>query len=369
MGRLSRLVSAMAAGVLLLGLVLYAPAAADGVRSGLRIAAETALPALFPFFVAGSLMVRTGLSAAAGRMAARPFHRLYGLPGAGASALALGLLGGYPVGAQVTVQLFQSGQLEREEAERLLGFVNCSGPAFLVSMCGSAVCGSVQTGFLLYAVHIAAALMTGLVLTRSPGTALRPAKPVRPEAFTPAFVGAVGDGLATALKVSAFVVFFAVLLSVGDALGILNSFASILAPVLRFAGLQEEAAEAFVCGLIELTNGLAALPGLALPVRSLFPLISAMVGFGGLSVHCQTLSILSGSGLSARKYWIGKLLHGILSYALASIWCGLLPHSVPAFAQAVENTGASLPVMPAICALLLLLPCWYCAQHTKQALS
>ncbi len=157
MKRLNRIVSAMAAGVLLFGMILYAPAAAAGVRDGLRIAAETALPALFPFFVAGSLMVRTGLSAAVGRVMARPFHYLYGLPGAGASALALGLLGGYPVGVQVTVQMFQAGQLERAEAERLLGFVNCSGPAFLVGMCGAAVCGSVQAGFLLYAVHVAAA--------------------------------------------------------------------------------------------------------------------------------------------------------------------------------------------------------------------
>lgn len=362
---LNRWVSVLAAGALLLGLTLYAPEAAEGVRAGLRIAAETALPALFPFFVAGALMVRTGLAAAIGRLMERPFHALYGLSGAGAAALALGLLGGYPVGAQVTVQLFQSGQLTHDEAERLLGFVNCSGPAFLVSMGGAAVCGSVKAGFLLYAVHAAAALMTGFALTRSPGSQPRASKPAPCEAFSPAFVGAVGDGLATALKVTSFIVFFSVLLSLGEALGVLDSFAAALAPMLRLAGLPMEAAEASARGMIELTNGLAALPALRLPGRSLFPLISALTGFGGLSVHCQTLSILAGTGLSARPYLFGKLVHASVSYALASIWCAAVPHSVAAFAQSGVQVGAAASFVPAGAALAVIVLCQRCAAKAR----
>lgn len=345
MKRLRKLTAALAAGTLLLALALYAPEAAEGVRNGLRIAAETALPALFPFFVAGSLMVRTGLASALGRLLARPFQRIYGLPGAGAAALALGLLGGYPVGAQTTVQLFQAGQLGREDAERLLGFVNCSGPAFLVGMCGAAVCGSVRTGFLLYAIHVAAALMTGLALTRPAGSGSNAARPMSGEPFATAFVGSVTDGMSAALKVTAFIVFFAVLLALAGAVGVLDTFAALLAPLLRLAGLPTEAAGACARGLIELTNGFAVLPGCGLPARSLLPLLSLLVGFGGLSVHCQTLSILAGSGLSPRSYWIGKLLHAALSYALASIWCAALPHSVQVFApaDAIAPVFAALP--------------------------
>lgn len=352
MERLRKITAALAAGALLLGLALYAPETAEGVRAGLRLAAETALPALFPFFVAGPLMVRTGLAAALGRLLARPFHRVYGLPGAGAAALALGLLGGYPVGAQTTVQLFQSGQLSRAEAERLLGFVNCSGPAFLVGMCGAAVCGSVRTGFVLYAIHAAAALMTGLALTRSPGTPPGGSRPVKAEPFTTAFVGAVNDGMSTALKVTAFVVFFAVLLALAEATGVLVIFAGAARPLLRLAGLPQDGAEPFARGVIELTNGLAALAGCGFGARELLPLLSTLVSFGGLSVHCQTLSILAGSGLSARTYWAGKLLHAVLSYALASIWCAALPRSAPVFAP---TGGTGVSALPAAAAMILIL--------------
>ena len=41
-----------------------------------------------------------------------------------------------------------------------------------------------------------------------------------------------------------------------------------------------------------------------------------MLGWAGLSVHCQTLSFLGGSELSARTYLAGKVLHGVFSALL-----------------------------------------------------
>ena len=40
-----------------------------------------------------------------------------------------------------------------------------------------------------------------------------------------------------------------------------------------------------------------------------------MLGWAGLSVHCQVLSFLGGSGRSVKPYFTGKLLHGLLSAA------------------------------------------------------
>ena len=85
---------------------LLCPAAcADGVREGLALAGREALPALFPFFVASGLLVRSGLAERLGRAAARPLARLYGLPPEAAPAVILGLTGGYPVGAATVAEL------------------------------------------------------------------------------------------------------------------------------------------------------------------------------------------------------------------------------------------------------------------------
>jgi len=70
---------------------------------------------------------------------------------------------------------------------------------------------------------------------------------------------------------------------------------------------------ACLIGFLELTNGVAALP----TTRAGFAACAAMLGWGGLSVHAQTLAVLEGTGLSARRYFLGKALQSLLSIPLA----------------------------------------------------
>ena len=136
---------------LFLSLALFAafllcPAAcAEGVRDGLSLAAGRALPALVPFFLASGLLVRTGFAETFGRLLARPLARLYRLPPAAASAVLLGLTGGYPVGAATAAALLEQGALRREEAARVNLFCNCASPGFCIGLVGLGVFGSART--------------------------------------------------------------------------------------------------------------------------------------------------------------------------------------------------------------------------------
>ncbi len=58
------------------------------------------------------------------------------------------------------------GDIGREEAENLLGFCNNSGPAFIIGAAGVGGFSSSGAGVLLYFSHAAAALMTGILLSR-----------------------------------------------------------------------------------------------------------------------------------------------------------------------------------------------------------
>lgn len=327
-----------AALALFAALTLWAGDAAQAAREGLTLSLRTAVPALFPFFVAGALLTHSGLAALIGRALAHPVWMLYGLNGNCAAALVLGLAGGYPVGAQTACELYRAALISKRDAELLLGFCNNSGPAFILGVAGVAVCGSARTGAALYAIHALAALLTGLVLTPPPSKGMRPPAPtpatraaVSP---TAALVAAVRDGFGIAINVTAFVTFFSVTLALLRRTGLLRVFAHVLSPVLALLGAPVGTADALTAGTIELTNGLAALPTLMLPPHVLLPLVSFLLGFGGLSVHCQTLSLLQSCGLSARRHTIGKILHGIISAALAVIWCRTAPASLPVFAPA-----------------------------------
>lgn len=103
--------------VLLLVLPLLFPGpCAEGVRRGLALAAGSALPALFPFFVAGELLTASHADRALSRLLAPLLRRIYALPQAGAAPVVLGLTGGYPVGAAVCASLLREGRLSASDA-------------------------------------------------------------------------------------------------------------------------------------------------------------------------------------------------------------------------------------------------------------
>jgi len=67
-------------------------------------------------------------------------------------------------------------------------------------------------------------------------------------------------------------------------------------------------------GFIEVTNGifcLAEINNISIYLKT--SLISLLLGFGGISILLQTLSITSKAKISIKPYFIGKFLQGIIA--------------------------------------------------------
>ena len=311
-----------AAGALFAALLLAPAAAAAGVRAGFRLCAETLWPSLLPFFVLSGLLTALGVPELLARPLGTPMGALFGLPGAAAAPLLLGLTGGYPIGAAAAAEMAARGILSREEAERALPVCNNTGPAFLVGAAGG-VNGSARIGLALYACHILAALAVGVLLSaghRRGGA--RPALPAQARAvhFSAALTGAVRGAADAALSLGGFVVFFSVLRALLDANGGLSALAGAIA--LR-AGLPLQSVRAAIAGVLELGAGVSALRGAA-PTPGNLALCSFLIGFGSLSVHCQTLAAASRAGLKTARHFAGRLLHGCLAALAAFLLFTLL---------------------------------------------
>lgn len=123
-------------------LLLLPEVSAQAVRDAMLLCAQTLIPSLFPFFVLSSLLIACGASKLLSALLSPLMRPLFGLSGAGAAALALGLCGGYPVGARTAAELVENGALSRDEGERLLAFCNNAGPGFLLGVCGAGVFSS-----------------------------------------------------------------------------------------------------------------------------------------------------------------------------------------------------------------------------------
>ncbi len=97
------------AGLLLVGLLLFLfpEESVAAAREGISLCVDVLIPSLFPFFVISSLLISTGLAGLCARPLESFMRPLFGVGGAGAAALSLGLIGGYPVGARTVAQLVQ----------------------------------------------------------------------------------------------------------------------------------------------------------------------------------------------------------------------------------------------------------------------
>ena len=261
-----------AAAVLALLLLIRGDAAAQGVRDGIDLCVTSVIPALFPFFAASQLLVSLGAAEALGRAAGPLFRRLFGMDGAGAAAYLLGLIGGYPLGAKTAESLVRQGLLTPEDGALLLTFCNNAGPAFILGIAGSGVFRSSRAGVWLYLIHAAAATATGLLFCfirkyirkqnisgffrfsasscNFPSTTAQKRPPLSAPA---ALIGAVRGGVAAMAGVCGFVIFFLVLLRLGE---------SFLGPLPPLAA-----------GLVELTNGILRLT----PDRGGFVLAAALL--------------------------------------------------------------------------------------------
>ena len=285
-------------------LLLFPDVSATAAREGVTLCLQTVLPSLFPFFVLSSLLVQSDVPRLLSRAMAGVMYPLFGVSGAGASALILGLLGGYPVGARTVAELYGRGEIGQEESEHLLAFCNNSGPGFFLGVCGTAVFSSARAGMYLYLIHVGAALVTGVLLRRDLGLPRRKAVSRQRAPFD--LAAAVQGSFAAVGSVSAFVIFFMVLLRL---LSLVPALAA-LPPLPRAA----------LFGFVEMTNGVNALPA----TRAGFVLCAAIMNWGGLSVQAQTRALLAGSALSARRCVIGKAVQALAGVPLALLAAGRL---------------------------------------------
>ena len=291
--------------LILCGVLVWFLADAKQLRleaaKALALCAGTVIPALFPFMAVTGLLVRLGFGQWLAPYMAGLMAPLFRLPGCAGSALLLGLVGGYPIGARTAAELYASGALTRQEVERLLTFCNNSNPVFLISVLGVGVFGSVRAGLWLWLIHVASALVTGL-LFRGLGRGRRsvpPAVSFQAPSLPGAFVASVKDAAMGMVSVCAFVTLFYVLIS----------------PLAHMGGHLAATA----VGITELFS----LTPLLTCDRTGFILAAGCAGWGGLSVLCQTAAVLDGTDLPLRPCFLGKLAQGHLSAFMAaalSLW-------------------------------------------------
>lgn len=245
--------------------------------------------------------------------------------GNAAYAFILGIISGYPVGAKIVTDFRNSNYCTKNEGERMLAFSNNSGPLFIIGTVGITLFKSTSIGFLLLTTHILSSITVGIILGIF--SRLKKQSVIKSENcqnFTNKYCNVsnlgeiLGNSIINAIKtvllIGGFVVLFSVIISILNRSNILNIISYIFYPFFNFFNIDLSFIKPLLTGFIELTNGVSLVANIPSKLLSINIIICAfLLGWGGICVLLQILSITSKSDLSIKTYIYGKLLQGIIA--------------------------------------------------------
>jgi len=297
-----RLRTSILAAIGLFILILDTKTALTGATQGLELCIRTVIPSLLPFFVLSILLTSACIGEDIPFL--RPLGRLCGVVRGGESLLLVGMLGGYPAGAQCVAQAHRDGTLSKEDAERMIAFCNLAGPAFLFGIIAGKF-SNPYAPWLLWGIHILSAILVAMVL---PGRSKKDSllcsgKPL-------SLTSALQQSLRIMASVCGWIVVFRIIVT------FLERWLLWLLPI---------PVQVAITGFLELSIGCCDLGRIANEGLRLIA-GAGMLAFGGLCVCMQTASV--SDGLNLKTYISGKFLQVFFSVILASVFqFALFAHS------------------------------------------
>lgn len=318
-------------------LLIFSNTNLSSAKTGLAIWANSVVPSLLPFFIATELLGYTNVISILGKLLNKLMRPLFNVPGEGAFPFIMGIISGYPIGAKIVSNLKTQGICTNEEAERLLAFTNNSCPLFIVGTIGIGLFRDTNTGILLFITHILACLTVGFIFRfwksskRFEDFGDSPQNPhstVSISNLGEVLASSIMSAINTIFLIGGFIVLFSVIISILENSGILDGLAHLIYPILNIFKMPVSYADGIFTGILELTNGVCNIANITNKSISTNIIICAfLLGFGGISIMLQILSITSKAKISIKPYIIGKLLQGVF----ASIYTYIFIYTIPVF--------------------------------------
>lgn len=343
-------------------LVAYPEEALSSSIRGLKIWWEVVFPALLPFFITAEMLMGFGVVHFLGVLLEPLMRPIFRVPGSGAFVMTVGLISGNPMGAKLTAKLREQRLVTREEGERLVSFTSTAGPLFIFGAVGVGFFESSAVGIILAIAHYAGSLAVGLLmrfyqaksastppyekqsgfLLRRAFRALHQARVSDGRTVGRLLGEAVTSAVQTLLLIGGFIMIFSVITHLITHIGIAKLLSQFLAFILAALHIPTELSTSMFTGLFEMTLGSQlASTSSAIPLLFQLTIVSVLIGFNGLSIHAQVVSMLSRTDIRYTPYFCARILHGFISGLVTLlIFHPLQPYlsSLPAFLPNMHDT-------------------------------
>lgn len=257
---------------------------------GITVWAYNVLPALFPFAVICTLLVKllptTKKSAT---------QKLFGIRCD--NVFAVSLLCGYPLGAKAIAD----SNADANTAAYMCAFCSTAGPIFIIATVGAKLLNSPTAAAIILVSQIAGAVVNGLIYIKRKAIYTNITLPMQTSVN-------LGDTVTDAALS---------IISVGGLIALFYMFTDMLKTFLP-PSIQNNILLNFAIGLLEMTNGVIAISKIA-PVYVSTVLISALLSFGGLCVLTQCYTFLCKKNLSITQLIKMKITQCLFTTAISAV--------------------------------------------------
>ena len=302
-------------------LIVFPSLASEGVKYGLKLCCSVIIPSLFPFTVASLIIYNVKITFLSKKLI----------------IIILSFLGGYPVGAKLIDSAYKNLEIDKRTAELMLGYCVNSGPAFIVIVIGSKLWNNNAVGAILLVSSILSSLLIMLMNENFVSTKSKIlSNNYSTQTFSDIFTEATYNATESMFKICGAVVLFSAIIF-------------LIKPILQNIVLSD-----YILSILEITNGVV------IAKRNIY-LTAFLIGFGGLSVHFQVLSICSNVKPSFIRFLFYRILHGALCAVITSFFLRIFKISIETGANSAyfnyELTKYSIvfSVMLMICCILFMI--------------
>ena len=278
-------------------LLVFPGGGTEGAINGLKLCSSVIIPSLFPFTVCSLMIFESNIFK--GRSNSIKI-----------SILSMSLIGGYPVGAKLIEKAFENGSISRKNAQLMLGYCVNSGPSFIIIAVGAGILNSYLLGIILFISSLIGSIVLALILSQFQTREERQYTNLKNKFTTISdmFVSATYDSAQSMISVCAFVVLFS------SIIGVINT-------VLPSGSLNS-----IIISVLEVTNAISN------SNKNIY-LISFLLGFSGLSVHFQVLSMCKKVKPNYLFFLILRICHGVVSSVTTKIIVMIFKINVQTIAQ------------------------------------
>ena len=255
---------------------------------------------LFPMFILNDILINLNIPYYFYLLFNYLFLKVFKTRGIGAYVFIMSLISGTPNNAYILKELVELEKISLEEANHFLTFTYFSNPLFLSVMLSTIFNTNVVLKIILC--HYIANIIIG-ILIRNKAPKIANNKNILKTNWKITLTKSINKSITTLLMILGTISFYMLLTFIITSLLPNNCLIKTI-----------------ISGFLEITNGLNTMTSLNILNKIKEIIASAIISFGGLSIHTQIKAILEDTNMNYSYFLKGRIMQSIISVILIMIF-------------------------------------------------